>query len=439
MVGSARLLVLALAIAPGAGCYDLSGLERPSIDVNDLAGARSDLAQDLAPAPPDLAFRGIFAPPISLESLGGRIEGIAIGNVDGTDEIPDLVLAVPLDASGMWVLRGDGSLATGGSGFPKGLRKFITAADVGDPRDVAIADFNGDGRTDIAAADFASGNSLRVGLGLGDGRNFDFKAVAPQQTDLRRLVAGILSPGERPSVALTTAGQVLLYQDDGTGSLRFVESYDAGIGLFGIALGDFDGDGTKDIAVAQGLDGTVGVLLHRDIALSKQDGGPNGRPIYSGATTYASGAGARWIATGQFNSGDSLDDLAVANQQADTVSILLSLGGGAFPATPSFSIAVPSAPVAVAAADLDGDGVVDLAVVSTRADNASGRVSWLKGDGRGSFALQESIDVSANPWTIALGDLDGDHRIDIVVGSQGNPVGNGRVDIILNRQEAGRE
>src|SRR5439155_20636936 len=98
------------------------------------------------------------------------------------------------------------------------------------------------------------------------------------------------------------------------------------------------------------------------------------------AADYATGTNAAAVAVGDFN-GDGKDDLAVANQGSNTVSVLLSNLDGTFrPASPS-SYAVGAFPWSVAVGDFNGDGILDLAV----GNGGSNTVSVLLGNGNGSF------------------------------------------------------
>lgn len=108
---------------------------------------------------------------------------------------------------------------------------------------------------------------------------------------------------------------------------------------------------------------------------------------------------------------DGVVDLAVANVGSSHVSVLRGLGGGAFaPQT-----AVPAVPggLSIAAGDLDADGDADLALVATLSPN----VTLLLGDGAGGFAAPATVVTgSFDTPCLALGDLQGDGLLEIVVG-----------------------
>jgi hypothetical protein len=121
-----------------------------------------------------------------------------------------------------------------------------------------------------------------------------------------------------------------------------------------VAFGDFNADGRLDLAVANAESDTISVLMGL------------GAGLLGAATNYAAGSRPMTVAAGDLN-GDARLDLAVANQFSNTVSVLLGQDGGLFGAATSYG--VDSQPLGVAVGDLKGDGRLDIAV--TNADAAS--------------------------------------------------------------------
>jgi hypothetical protein len=147
---------------------------------------------------------------------------------------------------------------------------------------------------------------------------------------------------------------VLLGRGDGT--FAPARSYAAGADPRSLGVGDFNGDGVLDLAIAHGdfSQNTISVLPGR------------GDGTFAGPQDYAAGVGPWSIAAGDFN-GDGLSDLAVVNCTHLTVSVLLSQRDGTFAAPQSY--AAGFYPYAVAVGDFNGDGVPDLAVVNTDPDD----------------------------------------------------------------------
>jgi FG-GAP-like repeat/FG-GAP repeat len=119
--------------------------------------------------------------------------------------------------------------------------------------------------------------------------------------------------------------------------------------------------------------------------------------------------------------GDGMLDLAVARYGSDDIAILRGNGAGAFAATTS--LPVGDGPLGLAAGDLNGDRRPDIAVANADSDN----LSILLGDGSGGFApAGPAIPLTNGPWYVVLGDLDRDRQMDIVVSHVGfGPGGEG--------------
>src|SRR6266404_3952385 len=201
----------------------------------------------------------------------------------------------------------------------------------------------------------------------------------------------------------------------GTSNVVFVEitvaSASVGFGLSGdfgaggtlpwnIIVGDFNGDGKLDLAVATSGDNTISVLVG------------NGDGTFGAAIDYPTGAGPVYLVAVDFNR-DGAIDLVVANQSSDTVSVLLGKGDGTFTSAVDFSTG--TAPTQLNAADLNGDGILDLAVVN----QSAGTVSILSGAGDGTFGSHVDYAAPANVESLTVADLNGDGKLDLVTGSGG--------------------
>jgi hypothetical protein len=195
-----------------------------------------------------------------------------------------------------------------------------------------------------------------------------------------------------------------------------------------VATGDFNGDGIVDTAVTSSGTNQVSILLGT--------GDGNFRP----AVNYPVGADPVAIVTADFNHDGHLD-LAVLNSNPNksgvggSISILTGVGDGTFVAGATY--AVGFIPTALATGDFDGDGNLDLAVVISNPNLqfGSGFVTILMGSANGTFTAQSNYAVGITPSSIAVGDFNGDGRLDLAVGSPINGVSfnpQSEISILMN-------
>jgi len=174
------------------------------------------------------------------------------------------------------------------------------------------------------------------------------------------------------------------------------------------AVGDFNGDGKLDLVLTDANSNTVYILLG--------DGTGN----FNLASSATTGSAPVAMTVGDFN-GDGKLDVAVANRLSFTVSVLL--GDGAGNLTLASSPAVASYPYSLAAGDFNGDGKLDLAVPGCGTDT----VSILLGDGKGNFTLASSPVVGTCPDAVAVSDFNGDGKLDLAVANDDD----GTISILL--------
>jgi hypothetical protein len=214
---------------------------------------------------------------------------------------------------------------------------------------VAVADFDGDGRPDVVAAQSAS-----------------------------------------------TSNSVTVLLNNGDGTFRQGGSASAGPDPVAIVAGDFNGDGKMDVAVANQLNNEVTVLLG------------NGDGSFGAPVSYAVGANPHGLAAVDLN-GDGRLDLVATDAGSDTVTVLLNNGDGTF--APGAQTVVGNHPEAIATGDFNGDGKPDVAV-TTLGGNAS-FLDILTGNGAGGFSSVVPIATGANPEAITTGDFNGDGKPDL--------------------------
>ena len=196
-----------------------------------------------------------------------------------------------------------------------------------------------------------------------------------------------------------------------------------------IASADFDGDGSLDLAVTN-----IGINVFGDVSVLMGRG--DGRfdepvPYEVGGSTPV------WVAAGDFD-GDGSPDLAVSVTTTDSIAILLGNGDGTFQGAVSYP--TEEAPEGFTVADLDFDGILDLAVANEcgHTDGCrDGTVSILRGRGDGTFRAQQSYFVGIFPLDVAVADFDHDGNSDLVLtlpcGTDGTCVSEGGVGILFGR------
>jgi hypothetical protein len=185
-------------------------------------------------------------------------------------------------------------------------------------------------------------------------------------------------------------------------------------GAQSVAIGDLNGDSRLDLVVADASN-KLPVLLGQAgggfLALTP-------KPL-SGLNNPSS------VALGDLN-GDGRLDLALApfsidpsNPSLDTHAVLVLLGNGDGTFGLQAQITTGTNPDAVAMGDLNGDGRLDLAV----ANAGSNTVSVLLGNGAGGFQAQTQYATGTNPDSVAIGDLNGDGRLDLAVANHNSNTG----------------
>jgi FG-GAP-like repeat/Abnormal spindle-like microcephaly-assoc'd, ASPM-SPD-2-Hydin/FG-GAP repeat len=272
------------------------------------------------------------------------------------------------------------------------------------PESVVLGDFNGDGRPDIAVANFLS-NNISVLLQSSDG-TFQGAVNYPVGRDPISLQVGDFNGDGKLDLALLNQNDntlsVLLGNGDGTFQAQVLTTFTQTLSSTALAVGDFNGDGKADVAVTEPLPqvGTFGVAVLVG----------NGDGTFQTPVTYADGSPVA-LAAADINKDGKLDLVAGGNG----VSALLGNGNGTFQAAmnSATSLVLGSSPLLIA--DFNQDGNLDIASATTASGVTS--LTLFLGSGAGTF---QSTVLSLQAVPLAVGDVNGDGKPDLI--ATGNPL-----------------
>ena len=304
---------------------------------------------------------------------------------------------------------------TGSSGNLNFAAKVDIAAK-GFPFSVALGDLDGDGKPDLAVVDNNSGTvSVLLNTSSPGSVSFAAKVDLPTGALSRSVAIGDIDGDGKPDLVIADEignAVVVLLNTSSPGSVSFAakKSVTTGARPFSVAVGDLNGDGKPDVVVACFGDNTISLLQNTSVP---------GSISFAARTDFPAGNGPDFVRIGDID-GDGRPDLVVADYGDNAVSVLLntgSPGGISFAANVEFSTGAQ--PFSLAIGDIDGDGQPDLVTANV----ASNNVSVLRntcGPGTVSFAAKVGIPVEKKqPYSIAIGDLDGDGSPDLAVAKIG--------------------
>lgn len=304
------------------------------------------------------------------------------------DGIPDAVVAT-FAGTAVLLGRGDGT-----------FRAPVNVGIVGE-LSVAVADFNGDGKPDIAASVIlTTGAQITLALGNGNG-TFQKPRVLPIPCTDCYLAAADCNGDGKMDLAVASASSVTVFLGNGDGTFRSGQPAYPTSFASSIATGDVNNDGHPDLVVSDFSAGTLVVLLGNGDGSFARSDYPNGSQPYQAVLA-------------DFN-GDGLPDLAAPDRAANTVLVRLNQGGGIFGPSASFPAACsPFGPQTctlegLAAGDVNHDGHIDLATPG----------GILLGNGDGTFQSAIPFYSGSVPLTVASADFNRDGYADLLVCNSG--------------------
>ena len=392
------------------------------------------IAQTVADASPDLNFagNGNFSDSISaavvvpgngngtfsaanaiLAPTGITPVSLAVADFSG-DGRNDLATA-NANSSDVSVLSNNGADRFGPNVFPT----------IANPTMIVAADFNGDGSLDTATATSqvtTNFGNTSVALGNGAGGVSLAQTLVGGTASVQALAAGDVNGDARVDLIVANAGSfpnstIAIYLNSGNGTTLFSNvpqaSFSINFNVRTLALGDFNNDGRRDLIATSSSNNLVAVFL----------GAATG--VFSASTTFAAPVSNALATTGDFN-GDGRLDLLLAgagSNGAGAVFTLLGGGNGGFTQAAE-SVAVNS-PTSVASGDFNGDGILDFATTgfSSFSGSNNSAVSVALGIGNGRFGAPAAYLVGADARSVTAADFNGDSRLDLItVNRTGNSV-----------------
>jgi len=283
-----------------------------------------------------------------------------------------------------------------------------------DPYFVAIGDFNGDGKQDLAVVNYYD-NSIKILLGKENG-TFQSGKTLSGCMDSGAIQTGDLNGDSRADLIVTCAGPVsgvMVLLNSASGFLAPTVYASGGTNPNSLVIADLDGDGILDVVVVH-ASGILGFLKG------------NGDGSFQAPSTYDVGGLADSVVAADFN-GDHYLDLVVGGCDIGAC-LFLGNGDGTFQFSLGFSTGGEVHAGGLAYGDFNGDGHLDLAVANTSYSSSDKFASIILGNGDGSFQPPASYTVGKSPQSVTVADFNGDGVPDVAVA-----IGSGAVTVMYGR------
>jgi hypothetical protein len=339
------------------------------------------------------AQNGGFAPAVSFDVGPGPAYATGVdANGDGKTE---LLISANTGDSTLTVLTNNGS---GGFGSNDTLNVGSS------PLCVVVADVNGNGRPALISANFGDGTlTVLTNNGSGGFGSNDTLVVGAFPTYVA--AADVNGDGKIDLICANygdngSGSTLTVLTNNGRGRFVLATTPSVGNGPYAVVAVDVNGDGKMDLISADAVDSTLTVLTN------------NGSGRFGFYATLPVGTFPQSVAAADVN-GDGKKDLISANTTGGTLTVLTNNDSGQFGlnATLNVGLSTNSAPASVVAADVNGDGKMDL-ISANFGDNT---LTVLTNNGSGRFGLSSTLDAGQGPNSVTAVDVNGDGLPDLVI------------------------
>ncbi len=330
--------------------------------------------------------------------LGGPSIVAGDFNSDGSEDLA--VTNAGSDDVSVLVGRGDGQFAPQAR-YPVGAS----------PVALAVGDVNHDGHPDIITAN-AGSSDLSVLRGRGDGTFETEVRISLDNTPASVALGDFNADGNVDMVVAYPNSLFVIGILLGRGDGAFLPPYSppifeaASLTSASVTVGDFDGDGTQDVAAANFIGGGIILYLNQGDGSFQRSSVDTGYGVNTSVMTS--------VVTGDLN-GDGKPDFVAVDLYNWQISVTFNFGGGVFGGARRYSVA--PYPYGATISDIDGDGVPDVVVANEFrfADDFRGNVAIFRNHGDGQLEPPVAYASGAQPHSVVVADFNGDGNQDLAL------------------------
>jgi len=362
---------------------------------------------------------GGFATPTSYSMLGGpanneKASGLIAVDLRGNGHL-DLLAIDPSKGIDVFLGNGDGTFQAPAS---------VAISSPGATGAMTAGDVNHDGKPDLVLASQNSGDGIYVLIGNGDG-TFQAPVFYDQGSNSGAMAVAIgqLIANDHGDVVMGTGNGAYIYINNGDGTFKTPPPLYGPSWIDSIVITDINGDKKNDLVVSSYSSSAVWTMLG------------NGKGGFTAGQSFATGGYPNNVVLADFN-GDHKLDFATSNNQGQLETVALGNGDGTFRSSQSYGYTWSGTVSQIATMDMNNDGNLD--IVEAGGGTGVG-ITVLLGSSHGAFGSPISTAVSCGQANrggvgyIALGDVNGDKKVDVVANmtNSGGGCANNEVAVLL--------